>query len=579
MLTNVAGRRTVSLDGRWRSIVDPYGAGSYDYRLQPLENPWGKNEKPKTESDRIEYDFDASPELAVPGDWNSQRPELELYEGAVWYKTSFDYTLAPGRRAFLHFGAANYEAIVYLNGERVGKHVGGFTPFQLEVTEQLHPTDNVLIVEVDDARRRDAVPSVNTDWWNFGGLTRSVALVDVPQTFVRDYFVAIDPVDRDSITGWVKVDGPDLPAQVTVAIGETGPTQTVTTDAQGLARVHLPAQVERWSDRNPKRYAVRWTTSTDEITEPIGFRTIETKGSDILLNGKPIFLRGISIHEQAPNRKGRATSEADARKLLGWAKELGANFVRLAHYPHNEHMIRVAEELGLLVWSEVPVYWTLLWNDPDTLANARQQLREMIARDKNRAAVLLWSVANETPISTSRNAFLTALVDEVRELDPTRLVTAALERRSTEPDTYLIDDPLGRTLDVIGVNEYIGWYDGLPSRADEIRWETPYDKPLIASEFGAGALAGRHGTPLTRWTEEYQRSVYEHQLRMLAKIPTLRGMSPWILCDFQSPRRPLPRIQDYWNRKGLISDQGQKKAAFAVLQQYYRRLASESGTK
>src|SRR6185295_6986888 len=153
---------------------------------------------------------------------------------------------------------------------------------------------------------------------------------------------------------------------------------------------------------DPKLYQVIISSRDYSLSDRIGFRSIEARGADILLNGKPMFLRGISIHEESPLRGGRAFSEDDARMLLTWAKELGCNFVRLAHYPHNEHIIRIADEMGIMVWSEIPVYWTVLWENPETFANARNQLEENITRDKNRASVILWSVANETPVNDAR---------------------------------------------------------------------------------------------------------------------------------------------------------------------------------
>ncbi len=200
----------------------------------------------------------------------------------------------------------------------------------------------------------------------------------------------------------------------------------------------------------------------------------------------------------------------------------------------------------------------------------------MITRDRNRASVIIWSVGNETPRTEARLSFMTKLVRTARHLDASRLVSAALERRAIEENTQLIDDPLGAELDVIGCNEYLGWYDGLPDKASKANWKMSYDKPLIITELGAGALQGLHGDPLTRWTEEYQANVYEQQVRMLKRIPFLRGLTPWILVDFRSPRRPLPRIQDYWNRKGLVSDQGKKKQAFHVLRKYYEELRRAS---
>jgi beta-glucuronidase len=300
----------------------------------------------------------------------------------------------------------------------------------------------------------------------------------------------------------------------------------------------------------------------------MGFRTIETRGTQILLNGKPVFLRGISIHAEAPYRTGRAYSVKDAETLLGWAKELGCNFVRLAHYPHDETMLRAADRMGLMVWSENPVYWALQFDNPKVQAKAEQQLEEEIDTSRNHAAIVLWSMANETPNTPARTQFIATLAERARGLDGTRLITAALLVRA-QGTTKIVDDPLGKALDVVGVNEYIGWYEEHPETADVTQWDIHYDKPLIVSEFGADARAGLHGGENERWTEEYQANVYRHQLPMLNKIPQLRGMSPWLLMDFRSPNRPLSGIQDEFNRKGLISEQGQKKKAFYVLQKAY----------
>ena len=515
----------------------------------------------------------------MPGDWNTQRESLFFYEGTVWYRKTFDYPSRPGTRLFLYFGAANYEAIVYLNGEKLGSHTGGYTPFAFEITGKTREKGNSVVVKVDDKRHREDVPTVNTDWWNYGGLTRGVLLVEVPETFVEDYFVQLKKGSTDTIAGWVKLNGGRARQQVAVRIPEAGVSASVSTDANGYAAFSIPAKLTLWSPESPKLYDVIIASETDTVRERIGFRTIETKGTDILLNGKSVFLRGVSIHEEAPFRTGRAYSLEDARTLLGWAKEMGCNFVRLAHYPHNENMLREADRLGLMVWSETPVYWTILWENPETFANASNQLAESIARDKNRASIVLWSVANETPVGEARTAFLKKLAAQVRALDSTRLVTAALlhhnDGGAAEGTTDLLDDPLGADLDVLGCNEYLGWYDGLPDKADHIDYKTIYSKPLIMSEFGADALYGLHGDPLTRWSEEYQENVYRHQVGMFNRIPFLRGTSPWVLMDFRSPRRTLPDIQDFFNRKGLVSVRGDKKKAFYVMQEFYQAKQKE----
>jgi beta-glucuronidase len=323
-------------------------------------------------------------------------------------------------------------------------------------------------------------------------------------------------------------------------------------------------------------YDVAVETGADRWRDRIGFRTVEVRGAQILLNGRPIFLRGISVHEEEIGAEPtRAITPAAARALLTEAKMgLHANFVRLAHYPHGEVTTRMADELGLLVWSEVPVYWRIAWDNPDTLGRARAMLAENILRDRNRAAIILWSVANETPVSGARNAFLGTLVADVRRLDPDRLVTAALltERREQNGHPVMaMADPLVARLDVMAINTYNGWYsDDRLVDLPAIGWDTPTDKPLIFSELGTDALAGFHDPATERkFSEEFQADYYRQTLAMAAKIPNLVGMSPWILKDFRSPRRQHPQYQMGWNRKGLMSETGQHKQAFDVLAKWY----------
>jgi beta-glucuronidase len=584
LITNINARQITSLDGSWQAIVDPYEVGSLDYRAHPLKNnhAFYQNHKPGSESELVEYDFETAGQLHVPGDWNTQRESLLLYEGTLWYERVFDYAKSPRSRLFVHFGACNYRAAVYLNGEELGEHEGGFTPFDFEITDRIKEHGNFLVVRVNNYRAKDQVPTTNTDWWNYGGITRPVTLVEVPQTFVQSYFVQLAKGSTNQIAGWVQLNGPKLQQTVTIRIPEASITQTFMTNPAGRAEFSFPVELTLWNPENAKLYVVEIASETDQVTDRIGFRSIEVRGTDVLLNGKSIFLRGISIHEEAPTFSRRAWSDDDARTLLGWAKELGCNFVRLAHYPHNEAMLRAADQMGLLVWAEVPVYWTIEWENPATLRNAENQLNEMIARDQNRAALVIYSVANETPVSDARNLFLREMIQDAHSRDPTRLVSAALQ--STEVangnrTTVQIDDPIANDLDVLGNNEYIGWYTGRPENTDSMDWVSRYDKPLIMSEFGGDALFGYHGDAHTRWTEEYQENLYEHQIAMLKRISFLRGMSPWILKDFRSPRRTLPRFEDYFNRKGLVSDHGEKKEAFFELQKYYRELQSNQPYK
>jgi beta-glucuronidase len=489
LIANINVRHTASLDGQWQAIVDPYDVGALDYRAQPLKNnnAFFKNYKPQSESELVEYYFDTSCQLHVPGDWNTQRESLLFYEGSVWYKRAFDYAKSPKTRLFLHFGACNYLAAVYLNGEKLGQHEGGFAPFDFEITERVRAQNNFIVLRVNNVRLREQVPTIYTDWWNYGGITRPVTLVEVPETLVQDYFVQLAKGSTNEIKGWVQLNGPQLQQSVKIRIPEADLATTVQTDSKGRAEFSLIGNLTLWSPENPKLYAVEIATDTDKVTDHIGFRSIEVRGTDIILNGKSIFLRGISVHEEAPLRPGRAWSDDDARTLLGWAEELGCNFVRLAHYPHNESMLHMADQMGVLVWAVVPVYWTIQWENAQTLDNAKNHLREMTARDHNRAALIIYSVANETPISDARNRFLRQLIQDAHSADPTRLVSAALQDHDVPGRSRLtiqIEDPIAMDLDVLGTNEYIGWYTRRPEDANFIDWISDYNKPMIMSEFG-----------------------------------------------------------------------------------------------
>lgn len=580
LMVNAYNRKTTSLNGHWKYIVDPYENGFYNYRYEAFENQTNPssgafftNTKKKSKADLIEYDFDKSDSLSVPGDWNTQKTNLFYYEGTLWYKKSFDYVKTnTENRVFLYIGASNYETDVYLNGKKLGKHIGGFTAFQFEVTHLLKEQQNFVIIKVDNKRKKDAVPTLNTDWWNYGGITRDVKLIETPKTYISDYTVQLS--DNNTIKGRIKLNGiSNNSIAITLKIPALKINKTYKTDENGIAEFEIQSKkIKYWSPKNPYLYGISIHTKDDTLNDQIGFRTIKTEGAKILLNGEPIFLKGISIHEESPINGGRANSIEDAQQLLGWAKEMGCNYVRLAHYPHNEHMIRLADKMGILVWEEIPVYWTISWQNKTTYQNAEQQLSEVIDRDKNRASVIVWSMANETPTSDDRNTFLKNLAAHTRAKDPTRLISAALEQKDYEGalNTRTIDDPFADVVDILSFNQYIGWYDGGIEKCKTIKWHISQDKPVIISEFGAGAKYGLHGAKDERWTEEYQEYLYQETLKMIDKIPQLQGISPWILVDFKSPRRVLPEIQDTYNRKGLISEKGEKKKAFYVLQGYYK---------
>lgn len=619
----IDSRDSASLNGEWRMIIDPMGVGEPG----SIFGGYTTDRQAKTPYDLIEYDYRASPVINVPGDFNTQDERLFFYQGRVWYFRRFEAHKTTDELYHLWFGGANFDATVFLNGEGIGRHKGGYVPFSFDVTDALKTGTNTLIIRIDNSLTIDSVPTVRTDWWPYGGLTRDVKLVTTPKAFIRNAKLELEDLNNRQIGVEIDTQGMDKGQKIAVVIAELDTQLELQVDEKGKASGQFKAPVELWSPDNPKLYKVDIMAGDSHIYDHVGFRTIKTIGQKVHLNGEPIKLKGISTHEEAIARDGVAYSYADMRGLLEEAKALNTNFVRAAHYPYSRHLAKVADELGLLLWEEIPVYWNINWHNEETLEIARNMMTRMIERDWNRASVIIWSVANETPYSEARMKFLKALIDHTRELDDTRLVSAALLGNPEEElqrvimhlaarglakddvpaetkaifqfilsqageDTPAIDDtfhleisdPLGEYVDIIAYNEYFGWYysaffsgrmgvgedilrplmlDFMPN----IRISAAYDKPLHISEFGAGAKHGLRGEGV--WSEDYQRRVYETQLQMLANSPQVQGITPWILKDFRAMLRTLPGIQDYRNRKGLMDENGRRKLAYHTLKSFY----------
>jgi beta-glucuronidase len=537
--------------------------------------------EPKNAEDFLEYNFEHAPTMLVPGDWNGQDANLTWYDGMVWMRRHFEINELSNQRQLLHFGAVNYKALVYLNGKKVGEHEGGFTPFSFDVTDIVKSGKNTLVVSVDSHHDKQSLPSPSVDWKNYGGITRPVKLISVPDTYIHDYFVRLNK--NNNIQTQVRLGGTtpkNQPVQLTIP--ELGISLRGKTDQKGHVSFNVNAgnKVQKWSPDTPKLYSVIIEAAGNKVSDNVGLRTISTSGDKILLNGESIFLRGISIHEESLGATpSRALNESRAREILSIAKyDLNANFVRLAHYPHTSMMTKIADELGLLVWSEIPVYWDIDFKNPKTLALAKKIQQENIIRDRNRASIMFWSIANETPQTDERLAFLTELTKDLRKLDNTRLVTAALHKVKKRGGAFNVGDPLGKLIDVVAVNTYEGWYGKMALKdVPDVKWNNPTGKPFMFSEFGAGALYGFRDTNLEKFSEDFQAEYYKATIAMAKQVPGLVGLSPWVLKDFQSPRRMHSRFQNHWNRKGLISPEGHKKAAFNVLEDWYKEIISKEG--
>ncbi len=556
-------RRRHSLNGAWRFTLDLFDVG--------LRQRWFADEPGPAETWGAPRDYDASmgEEIAVPSCWTSLRPEWRYFEGGAWYTRMIDGMDFDRRgRTVLRIGAAAQAARVFLNGRFLAAHSGGSTPFFVELTDDLSDGANRLQINVDNRRDLKRVPMSHIDWFNHGGIHRDVDMLTLPRVFIADAGIALAPgsdgtaiaIDltlSDPVDGTAAVAVPDLGLSVTVPVHAGRGTTTV------AARPHL------WSPDDPHLYEVSFAFGDDRVSDRVGFRDISVAGERILINGVDVWLRGVCVHEDDV-ALGRVTSEDDIRRRFRHARELGCNFLRLAHYPHHERVAEIADEEGLMLWEEIPVYWAIDFAAPSVFADAENQLLELIRRDRNRASVIAWGVGNENADSDERLAFMGGLADAARNADPTRLVTAAC---LVNPQTLRIEDRLADRLDIVGINEYFGWYEPDFEGLRQLLTNSRPGKPVVISETGAGAVAGMHGSALAFFSEERQAEFYRRQFSIVRDFDTVRGICPWLLYDFRSPRRQSS-FQQGFNRKGLIAaDKQTKKAAFAVVAEAYRQIA------
>ncbi len=564
-MVNIQSRSLTSLNGEWQVILDPLRAG--DWKQVWMEK------KPQQKTDFVEYSFDGGPFLKVPGDFNSQLSELTYFEDVVWYKKVFHHQSKDEKRLFVHFGAVNYLAEVYLNGEKIGSHEGGFTPFQFEITDKVKEGDNTLIVKVDNQRLHNGLPGAGYDWFNYGGITRYVNLIETNKTFIEDYAVHLKKGSLNEVSGWIQLNGINAKQKIKIKIPELNKSYKTESDSKGYASVEFDSKFKLWSPENPKLYKVIIETETETIVDTIGFRCVEVQGSKVLLNKKEIFLKGVNIHEENPNKGTRAYSKEDALLLLNSAKELGCNLVRLAHYPHSENMVREAEKMGLMVWNELPIYQHIQFSDSLVPIKMETMLKEMIRRDRNRCGVIVWSLSNETyPDKPNRNDALVELTQKCKAIDSTRLITHVINTQGYTNNSFNVWDPLYKHSDLVAINEYIGWYVPWQGKPSDAKWQFAFpDKPVFISEFGGEALYGSNGPAdeASGWNEEYQKQIYVDQIEMFKTIPNLCGTSPWLLFDYKSLGRMNQVYQKGYNRKGLLSEKGEKKKAWYIMNEYY----------
>lgn len=559
------GRKVEKLNGIWHYAVDQYDTF--------LRQKWFLEKYVDDQGFTlpVDYSFDQWPVMNLPVCWNTFNTEFHIYDGSMVFTRKFIYkSVTAKEKVILKVGAANYLCRLFLNGKYVGMHRGGSTPAFWDITDFLIDGDNRIIIAVDSTRRSEQVPTENTDWFNYGGLYRDIELIRLPELYIKDFSVGLVPnTELNRIYVKIKMSEP-VTGEGLFNIDELNIISKIQI-VDGIADVVITANPQLWSPKNPKLYHVTLTCFEDTVCDDIGFREIRVEGRKILLNGKELFLRGISCHEESVIN-GKALTDDERIENIRLAKELGCNFMRIAHYPHHENMAKFADQMGILLWEEIPVYWAVKFDRKDTYQDAQNQLNELILRDKNRASVIIWSVGNENADTDERLQFMSSLAICAKKTDPYRLVSAAC---LVDSDKNVIADRLIDYLDIIGINEYCGWYTPNFQKLPQLMENSNPDKPVIITEFGADAMSGHHGSIDDKGSEECQVNVYEKQINVLKNISYIKGMTPWILYDFRCPRR-TSFIQNYYNRKGLLDEtKTYKKPAFYILQKFYRELAGE----
>lgn len=586
-------RNQLDLSGFWSFQLDPHNQGQNQEWFKTLPTP-------RT--------------IAVPASWNEQFQDTREYMDAAWYARTFYVPHGwQGQRIYVRIGSANYAAQVWLNDTLVGEHQGGHLPFAFDLTEHLvWDSPNRLTIRVDNALLPTRVPPGNVggrasgfmgshpntsfDFFPYGGLHRPVLLYAVPAIHVADVTAVTDIAGSDgSVHVRVVQEGGDLPGKLTLSgQGHTWETELRFQNGQAEGTIQVPG-ARFWSPADPYLYSLTVTLAdgkriVDRYTLDVGIRTVQVQGDRLLLNGEPIFLTGFGKHEDFPVH-GRGLDLPLVVKDYALLKWIGANSYRTSHYPYSEEAMYMADREGILIVDEIPAVG-LSFEDSEAniqirLAQCKQQIGELIARDKNHPSVIMWSVANE-PLpgnmfrrladpdaqdadasAAAGTAFLGELFDLARRLDPTR--PRIMAGMMGAPTAWL------ELSDVVFINRYWGWYthsgqldEGLAHLEQELDalYETMH-KPMVISEFGADTIAGMHSDPPEMWSEEYQVEMLRRYLDAAAQRPFVVGLHVWNFSDFktgQSTRRAAGL-----NMKGVFTRDRRPKMAAHFLRERWTK--------
>lgn len=590
-----ASRELLNLDGLWRFAL---ASGSNE-----TSEPW-RRQLPK------------GLECPVPASYNDifLDPEIHDHVGWVWYQR--DVIVPKGwsqERYFVRVESATHEGRIYVNDDLLAEHVGGYTPFEADITDHVSAGKNFrLTIGVNNELTHETIPpgSISTleytgkrvqsyqhDFFNYAGLHRSVWLYSVPHEYIKDITVVTD-VDGDAglINYKIELSG-NSTVQVEVSVlGEDGVAVSNASGIEGTARIE---SVNLWQPGAAYLYDFEANildssgNVVDTYSVATGVRTVEVSGTKFLINGKPFYFTGFGRHEDT-NVRGKGHDQAYMVHDFELMKWMGANSFRTSHYPYAEEVMEFADRNGIVVIDETPAVGlnialmgvsdsgnTETWR-PDAINNNtrvahRQSIQELIHRDKNHASVVMWAIANE-PASAEQGAreYFEPLAKVTRELDPTRPITYANVGSATF-DEDLISD----LFDVTCINRYFGWYEqtGQLEEAEvalerDLRgWQEKFNRPIIMSEYGADTIAGLHAAIAVPFSEEFQVDMLAMYHRVFDRTEAMAGEHVWNFADFQTSLG-VRRVDG--NKKGVFTrDRKPKAAAHALKERWTNMKASD----
>jgi len=560
-----------SLDGFWEMLLDPVGFGETNgkYQLREVENA-----NFYTDRKILNYRL-----VSVPGTW-TQLPDMKWYREIAWYFKRFDWQKTEGQRVFVRFEGVNYHSKVWLNGAMLGTHEGGYTPFEFEITDSIRAGSNYLAVKVSPVPGPDStIPIIG--WCCHPGIIRSVSLITTPPIRLVSVRLvsALDEQNRNcEIAVDIELDGKTHKAELVIRIFD--PAGQPVGEVRGDAKEHLNKHrlklnnPELWSPDSPNLYlaeiALKTTEGTQARNEMFVVRRFEVKPDGFYLNDSRIFIKGSAMHAMY-SRLGHTIPDEIYRRDYTMMKEAGMNAVRLVHYPHDRRVLDLADEKGLLVWDEIPLYCNADKSRECTRRSELNQLGEMIRFDWNHPCIFVWGLGNEIPTSDPASvSFFKEARALATELDPSR--PASFIDNQEVPSS---DNQVMAYADFTSCNIYRGWYtqglETMPSILDAIAKNFP-GKPILMTEFGAGAVCGYKGlteAPVP-WTEEYQAWILKANIEYFLAHPRVGGCFVWCWADFEDPTRRDNIFERNFNNKGQVDFSRAPKIAYTAVAQLFR---------